>query len=141
MANLDALKSLHTALVDAVQGYDEAIKDAEAPDMKSTFEEMRTIHQTSHREVDGLLAAKGEKPDESGSFMATVHKTVISVRSAVTGLDRSSLKAFVGGEQHLAGAYDQAIAESAADAPLAEALRRRKDQLDAMIAKMEARVV
>jgi hypothetical protein len=70
MQNLDSLKALHTSLIDAEKGYEEAVKDADSADMEAIFEKMRSWHEQSHDEVHAILLSKGERPDESGSFMS-----------------------------------------------------------------------
>jgi Domain of unknown function (DUF2383) len=45
--------------------------------------------------------------------MGTVHKTVISVRSATTGLDENSLSSFASGEERIIDKYDEALADAA----------------------------
>ena len=137
MANTEALKSLHTTLIDAEKGYEEAVKDANDPAMKALFETMRSLHQQAHDDVHAMLLAEGERPAEAGSFMAMVHETVISVRSAVTGLDRPSLSSFASGEQRIVGAYDEAIEENREDASVVDKLKQHKNQLLEMIARMK----
>jgi len=74
----DSLKKLHTDLVDNRNGYEEAVNDAEPP-LKALFAEMVALKEKDHAELHGALTRPREKPDEDGSFMSTVHKTVISV--------------------------------------------------------------
>jgi uncharacterized protein (TIGR02284 family) len=131
----DALKSLHTNLIDAEEGYDEAIKDTDAVAVKSLFETMRSLHQQAHRDVHDILVAKGEQPNESGSFMSMVHKAVISVRSATTGLDNASLDSFASGEERIVTAYDAAISESGDDISNVSKLTEDRNKLMSMIAK------
>jgi uncharacterized protein (TIGR02284 family) len=138
MPSYEALKSLHASLIDATKGYDEAINDAEVGEMKALFTEMRALHQRAHGEVHAILLSKGQQPNESGSFMALVHQTVISVRSALTGLDRSSLESFASGEDHIVNAYDKAIEENLQDAAVFDKLTQQRTQLTTMIAKLRA---
>ena len=63
-----------------------------------------------------MLSAAGLTPDEAGSFMSTVHKTVIGVRSAVVGLDAGSLSSFASGEENNLAKYDEAIKAEPANA-------------------------
>lgn len=133
----EALKTLHTALIDAGKGYEEAIKDADAPGMKAMFEKMRALHHQAHSDIDGILVAKGEQPDESGSFMSTVHETVVSVRSAVTGLNPSSLGSFASGEERIVKDYDNAIEENGADPAVVAKLQGRRQELLGAIAEMK----
>ena len=131
-----ALKSLHCALIDARQGYEKAADETEDPELATLFGEMIALHSHAHRDVhEGLLAA-GETPDDSGSFMGTVHRTVIGVRSAITGIDKSSLDSFASGEERLAEKYADAI-EDQNDPKLAETLRRHESALLDMVDRMK----
>ena len=139
MPGTDALKALHTSLIDAEKGYQTAIEDAKDPQMKAIFASLEALHAGAHADVHDILTANGELPDESGSFMSLVHKTVISVRSAVTGLEPSSLKSFADGEERIVELYDKAIVESAGSGNAPETLRRHRQALVAAIAEMRAK--
>jgi hypothetical protein len=69
--------------------------------------------------------------------MATVHKTVIGIRAATTGLGTNSLSSFVMGEKQVIEEYDGAIEECASDQELVDTLTRQKQTLLAKIAEME----
>ena len=131
----DSLKKLHTDLVDNRNGYEEAVKDAELP-LKAFFAEMVALKEKDHAELHGALTRLGEKPDEDGSFMSTVHKTVISVRAAVTGLGTSALSSFVMGEEQIVDAYDTALKDFASDPEIVATLTRQKATLLTKIAQM-----
>ena len=139
MSGTESLKSLHTTLIDAEKGYETAIRDAQAPDMKAIFEQLSALHARAHDDVHKILIGRGERPDESGSFLSVVHKAVISVRAAVAGLDRTSLPSFVDGEERIVGVYDRAIAETTAADPAREALQSHRRSLLAVIADMKAK--
>ena len=139
MPGTESLKSLHTVLIDAEKGYETAIADAQAPDMKAIFERMAALHAKAHSDVHALLLAEGERPDENGSFLSVVHKTVISIRSAVKGLDRSSLPSFADGDERILGAFDRAIEDAGAADPAVETLRRDREALAAAIAELKAK--
>jgi uncharacterized protein (TIGR02284 family) len=137
VADTASLKSLHTALIDAEEGYDTAIRDAEGPEMRALFEELRALHSEAHTDVHAILVGEGEQPDEAGSFMSMVHKTVISVRAAITGLDIPSLSSFASGEERILQDYDAAIEERRDDAPAADRLRRHRDALQEVVSRMK----
>jgi uncharacterized protein (TIGR02284 family) len=136
-----ALKSLHTALIDAEEGYDTAVRDADGPEMRALFEELRALHQKAHADVHAILVGKGEQPDETGSFMSMVHKTVVSVRAAITGLDKPSLTSFANGEERILKDYDAAIEESRDDQPVATQLRRHRDALQEVVSRMKLQAI
>jgi uncharacterized protein (TIGR02284 family) len=132
----DSLKKLHTSLVDNRKGYEKAVEDGE-PNVKPLFSEMAALKEKDHAELHAGLTKLGEKPDESGSFMATVHKTVIGVRAATTGLGTNSLSSFVMGEKQVVDEYDKAIEECSSNRDLVATLTRQKNALLAKIAEME----
>ena len=132
------LASLHTAIVDARNGYEEAIERAEAPDVKAILRRVKALHDEADAELHEALLARGFTPDESGSFMTTVHKTVISVRSAVTGLGDGALSSFASGEERIVADYDKAIEDNPGDAPLVALLQRQKARLEREIGEMKA---
>ena len=134
----DSLKKLHTSLVDNRKGYEKAVEDAE-PNVKSLFSEMAAMKERDHTELHAGLTRLGEKPDESGSFMATVHKTVIGVRAATTGLGTNSFSSFVMGEKQVVEEYDRAIEECSSDRELVDILTRQRQTLLAKIAEIERR--
>lgn len=78
MADDSSLAALHTALIDALKGYEEAIQDAEQPELRTVFRRLRLVHEKAHAELHHLLLARGMKPDERGSFMSTVNFRAVS---------------------------------------------------------------
>lgn len=139
MTDNSSLKSLHTALIDARKGYETALKDAEEGEMKALFRKMIAQHEAAHREVHRLLTSRGETPDDDGSFMSTVHKTVISVRAAVSGLGRNALSSFADGEERIVETYDEAIAENAGNTEAAKTLKAQRSALRDRIGEMKAK--
>jgi uncharacterized protein (TIGR02284 family) len=106
---LDALKSLHTTLVDSSIGYNEALSDAEGKGLSPLYREMIELRDKHHAELDAHLRAAGETPDESGSFLSIVHRTIFKVRSVVSELDESVLSGLIDGEKRIAGYYEDAL--------------------------------
>ncbi|MGJ4950269.1 ferritin-like domain-containing protein [Bradyrhizobium sp. HKCCYLS20291] len=133
----DSLKTLHTALVDARNGYQEAQADADTPALKALFAEMIALKERDHAELHDALRRMGETPDESGSFMSTVHQTVIRVRAAVTGLGTNALSSFASGEEQILSQYDEALKDCVGDAATTAMLTRQRGTLQAKVAQMK----
>lgn len=133
----DALSSLYTALVDSRNGYEEAAKDAGKTGLVSLYEEMIALRRQSLAELEPLLTKAGITPDKGGSFMSTVHRTIISFQSMLTDLDETVLPGFIDGEKRILKTYDEAIAQSGD--PDREILTRQRGELVARIAEMERR--
>jgi uncharacterized protein (TIGR02284 family) len=128
-------------LIDTHSGYEEALKDADKDSRSGAlapiFREMIDLRGKAHAELHQALIAKGEKPDDSGSFMATVHKIAIDTRALITGLNEA-IPSFISGEEQVVGAYDEALKANAADAKIVEVLMRQKLSLQAQISKMKS---
>jgi uncharacterized protein (TIGR02284 family) len=137
MADMQSLKSLQTALVDARKGYATAYNDAKSDELKSLFRHMMTIHENAHVDIHKMLTRHAVKFDDDGSFMATVHETVINVRAAVLGLDDASLKSFADGEEMLIKRYDDAISGANLEPTERLRLKQQRDLLADEIADMK----
>jgi uncharacterized protein (TIGR02284 family) len=133
----DALSALHTALVDSRSGYEEALKDAGKTGLVTLFEEMVALRQQTSVELEPLLVRAGATPDQDGSYMSTVHRTIISFQSMLTDLDETVLPGFIDGEKRILGYYDDAISK----APEADrgVLLRQRAELSDRIEEMERR--
>jgi uncharacterized protein (TIGR02284 family) len=133
----ESLSALHTTLVDSRNGYDEALKDAGKAGLVTLFEEMIALRQQATVELEPLLLKAGATPDPEGSFMSTVHRTIISVQSMMTDLDETVLPGFIDGEKRILGYYDDAI--SKAPEPDRDVLSRQRTALIERIEAMERR--
>ncbi len=133
-----SLSALHTTLVDSRSGYEEALKDAGKAGLVTLFEEMVALRQQASVELEPLLVKAGAAPDQDGSFMSTVHRTIISFQSMLTDLDETVLPGFIDGEKRIVGYYDDVIPK----APEAdrEVLVRQRADLTARIEEMERRL-
>jgi uncharacterized protein (TIGR02284 family) len=137
MADSASIMELHTALVDACKGYDEAIQDVEKPRLRTLFEKAKSMHEKAHAEIHAILNARAANPDDEGSFMSTVHKVVISTRAAVVGLDEGSLPSFASGEERIIEAYDRAIDGNADDGAVRSVLEQQKSFLIELVGEMQ----
>ena len=135
MAN-DDLKKLHTAIIDARHGYEEAAMDAETPELSTLFQEMGALHDKHHADIHKALVDAGEQPDEEGSFMTTVHAGIISLRASITGL-KSALSSFASGEERLIEMYDDVLKASPPPA-VTTMLTGQKTELQSRIPAMKA---
>jgi uncharacterized protein (TIGR02284 family) len=133
----DALSALHTTLVDSRNGYEEALNDAGKSGLVTLFEEMVALRQQASVELEPLLLRAGATPDEEGSFMSTVHRTIISFQSMLTDLDETVLPGFIDGEKRILTSYDEAI--SSAPAGDHAVLVRQRAELADRIEEMERR--
>lgn len=135
----DTLKSLHTALIDSRNGYQEALDDAEGKGLTPLFRDMIALRTSDADALARHLIALGETVDAEGSFMSTVHRTVISIRALFTELDESILPGLIDGEQRILGYYDEALKASAQGNPEYGTLVQQRQVLERKIAEMTMR--
>jgi len=133
----DSLKELHTALVDANAGYETAVDDTDSDGVRNVFVTALEQHAAAQEEIYEMLVSLGIEPDPDGSFMSTVHKTVISLRSSLTGLNENALGAFADGEERILAKYDTTLDEDL-DTGVAEMLTRQHAQVVALIGQLRA---
>lgn len=134
---IDKLTSLHTALVDSRNGYQEALDDAEGKGLSGLFREMIEIRERDAEELARVLSSLGHMADRDGSFMSAVHRTVIKVRSLFTDLDESILPGLIDGEERILGYYEEAAA-AATGTPHLDAVERQRQRLRLKIEQMRA---
>ncbi len=135
--HLDAIETLHTALIDSREGYKEALDQAEPGDLTTLFSEMRGRRTQDAQAVAEMLAAGGRPVDATGSIMGSVHRTVIYVRSLVTGLDESVLGGIIDGEERILDLYDRAIAACTVSNPELTVLTAQHQALARRIAELK----
>jgi len=134
---LDDLKSLHTAAIDARNGYSEALEDAKGHGLTGLFQDMIALHGINAEELRRELAAGGEDVDNEGSFMSTVHRTIISIRSLFGGLDKSVLPGLIDGEERNISKYNDVLASSLLPTETRSLLVKQRDRIASAVAGMK----
>jgi uncharacterized protein (TIGR02284 family) len=136
---IEALKKLHTAAIDARNGYQEALNDAKGHGLSGLFAEMVDLHTGNADELRQALARVGVHAHENGSFMSVVHETIMDVRSLFGGLGSSVLPGLIDGEQRNVAAYDKALEEDPDPrGPFSSLVLRQRDRLRAKLVAMKA---
>jgi uncharacterized protein (TIGR02284 family) len=133
----EKLKSLHTALIDSRNGYEEALADAGGKGLTSLFQRMIAVHGKDAEEIGACLQRHGEPVDDTGSYMSTVNRAVISLRSLLTGLDESILPGLIDGEERILGYYDEAVTASPSDSQEFTVLSEQREALRQTVAEMK----
>ena len=134
----EELKSLHTAAIDARNGYEEALHDAEGKGMTPLFHEMIALHTKNANDLAAELRKAGEQADDDGSFMSAIHRTVMSVRSMFGGLDDSVLPGLIDGEKRNVAHYDDALEIADTPSGVHDVIVTNSDRLKGAIIRMEA---
>jgi uncharacterized protein (TIGR02284 family) len=108
---VEALEELRTSLIDSRNGYEEALEDAQGKGLTPLFGEMIELRANAISELGAAVVKLGGDASSEGSFMSAVHRTVISIRSMLTGLDDTVLPALVDGEHRILEKYDDTLKE------------------------------
>jgi uncharacterized protein (TIGR02284 family) len=132
----DHLKSLHTAAIDARNGYTEALDDADGKGMSPLFSDMIALHSLNADELKHALQKLGEETDDSGSFMTNVHRTIVSIRALFNGLDNSVLPGLIDGEQRNLGHYNDVLNASDAPDDVTKTLVAERGRIETAILRM-----
>jgi uncharacterized protein (TIGR02284 family) len=135
---IDELKKLHTNAIDARKGYEEALEDAEGKGMTPLFKRMIALHAGNASELTSHLNQLGEQPDQDGSFMAHIHRTIFSIRGLFGGLDESVLPGLIDGEERNASAYEDAMKLPEAPSDVRSLLTTQRGRIETEIAGMRA---
>ena len=135
---IDSLKHLHTHAVNARKGYEEALDDAGGKGLTPLFRQMIALHAGNAQELAAALNARGETASPDGSFLATVHRTIISIRSLFGGLDESVLPGLIDGEDRNVKHYTDVLNATDTSADLRPALLAQRQRLEYAIVQMHA---
>lgn len=122
----DAIAHLHVLLVDAVEGYEEGVDLAEDAEVRALFSDLRDRHRAHAEALAAIVRDAGGAVDQDGSALQYVHKAILRVRSAVTGLGKNVLPSIQDGEERLLTAYDETIAAAGAAPEAAATLTRQR---------------
>lgn len=136
-SHISALKSLHTTLVDSLNGYREALKDAEGKGLTPLFADMIDLRTRHIGEVAAALRDQDQPVDDDGSLLTVVHKVVMTVSAVFTGLDERILPGLIDGEQRICTYYDAALANAPVDGPERAMLVRQHAAVQSKIDQMK----
>ncbi|WP_431301098.1 DUF2383 domain-containing protein [Tabrizicola sp. BL-A-41-H6] len=132
----DALVSLHRRSVDNVAGFAAMVSRAE-PGFLVVAQRFQDLHQRHADSVAQMLQVRGLQPDADGSFMATVNRVVVSLRSLFDDINADVMHQIRRGEEWTLDAFDSAIA-ALRDAPEVASLHEMRAELTELLAKSPA---
>lgn len=131
------LTDLHTSLIDSRLGYEEALEDAGPKGLTDLFREMIALRTEHEVALKPAIEMMGEPVDDDGSFMATVHSTVISIRSLFNDLDEAILPGLIDGEKRILDSYDDAMKHQSIAAETQSLLADQRAEVEEKIRTMQ----
>ena len=85
------------------------------------------------------MISQGETVDNSGSLLSSVHRTIITIASVLTGLDESILPGLIDGEKRILSYYDDVLATSLPESSEYAALLKQRVNLMGIVEEMQIR--
>ena len=131
-----ALTTLHTRLIDSIDGYEQALEKVEGDQstfLRNTLTERRDFHDNLH----ARLVTDGIDLSEDGSTAAAIHRTIFNIRDALSSGDSGILAECARGDEHLRAAYDDAI-ERTTEEPTYDFLIGQRAKVAAAISEAKA---
>lgn len=129
------LARLHARLVDILNGYDTLSRRAE-PDLMPHVETLVALHRDHHADLDQIMRETGQEPDEDGTYLTHVHRSVVVMRDVFDELDEDVLPQIVDGEERLLELYDETIEDAPQGAPARRILLDQQAELAEMVADL-----
>lgn len=130
---IDALSKLHTRSVDAQQGYETMLTKAE-PEFRPVVQQFHDLHSRHAAALAQIITALGGTPDQDGSFMGAVNRTVVSLRAVFDEIDEDVMDAIRDGEERILEDFATALSKGAAQ-PWHDDV---KDMRDEVLSLLEA---
>ena len=125
-------------MIDALQGYEEGLKDAHGEGLAPLFAEIIAIHRKDADAISEQLQRLGAGADDRGSLMGAFDRTVMKISSLFTKLDKKFLPSLIDGEKHVLDHYDRAINASSPGNAEYPVLVKQREALREKVAEMRA---
>jgi len=111
-AEVGALETLTTTLIDSINGYEDAAKNSDSPRLQQIFRERASERQQVVESLRSEIRRLGGEPPDDGSLMGKTHQTWLDLKSAVTGRDDQRIVNSVeAGEDYLKEKFETALNE------------------------------
>ncbi|MCK0149511.1 PA2169 family four-helix-bundle protein [Marivita sp. S6314] len=137
MRKTENLQRLVDTLIDVGEGYDVMLSRGDA-DLRKHVKPIADLHAEHLVALKDAMSARGDAPDTSGTAMGAVHKTVVSFRDMIGGLDDDVLDAVQRGEQRVLSAYDDALEDLRQDDPTSDLIAKQRQALSKEIKALDA---
>lgn len=116
-STVDKLQDLLRVNIDSENGFRDAAEQVEDVALRRIFRQFADERQNNAAELKQFVELSGEEPVESGSVMATVHRTWMDVKAALSANDaKAVLTEAERGEDHIKEMYEEILTETAGSA-------------------------
>jgi uncharacterized protein (TIGR02284 family) len=111
-SNNDAttLNTLIKTTIDSINGYQESAQAVESERFRQLFMELAQDRQQVLPRLQAEVARLGGNPEDDGSALAAAHRTLVDLKSAITGRDdKAIINEVERGEDYIKDKYETAL--------------------------------
>jgi len=110
---LDNVKELHQANIDSAEGFEFAAEKVNDNTLASDFRGWSGQRRKQAAELEAICGCNGEAVNRDKSWLATLHQTYMSLKTAVTSEDKQAiLNEAERGEDHIKAAYEDVLKDT-----------------------------
>ncbi len=108
--DIATLNSLIATTLDSADGYAEAAKDSENPKFGDMFTARSSERRSVVAHLQGEVRRLGGDAEDDGTVLASMHRTFLDLKAAVTGRDDKAIVNEVErGEDHILHKFQEAL--------------------------------
>ena len=107
---IGTLNTLITTVIDSINGYEDAAKNAENSRFREIFQSRASERREVLRDLRAEISRLGGNPPDDGSFMGQAHQRWLDLKAAVTGQDDERIiNSVEAGEDYLKEKFETAL--------------------------------
>ena len=111
---VDKLQDLLRVNIDSENGFRDAAEQVDDVALRRIFRQFADERQNNAAELKQFVEFNGEKPVEDGSLLATLHRSWMDLKAALTSNDaKAVLNEAERGEDHIKHIYEDILTETA----------------------------
>ena len=115
--DVTTLNSLVATTIDSINGYQESADAVENAQFRELFQELARDRQQVLPQLQAAVARLGGAPEDDGTTLAAAHRTLVDLKSAITGRDdKAVINEVERGEDHIKHKYEAALNDGALSA-------------------------
>lgn len=108
--DITTLNSLIATTLDSADGYTEAAKESDNPKFGDMFTSRASERRSVVAQLQGEVRRLGGDPEDDGTVLASMHRTFLDLKAAVTGRDDKAIVNEVErGEDHILHKFQDAL--------------------------------
>lgn len=126
------LNDLLTRNYDAEKGYTEAGNNVDNRQLRQWMFDNAERRKRFGTELKGIISTLGETPDKGSSFLGTVHRAWMDLKSSMTSnTEEAILEECIRGEEKAVEDYDEVLKELTLPTNIQQTVRKQRDEIHA----------